>query len=402
MKFSYTAAQTDGRLTRGIVEAADEAAVVDFLARQDLKPMSIIAEQGGVFGIPTRLGGRITPTDTIFLTKYLALMLRAGTDLFRALDILINDFEKPAMKNLLIEIRLSLEKGQPFYTTFAKYPRQFEPVFVNLVKAGEVSGNLESVFENLSVMLQKKEELRRRITAALTYPIILFSVSLLVVIFLVSFALPRLAGVFLQGGLTPPAFSRLVFAVSIFISNHLLALGALFIVGGGGCWFFLFKTSVGRRVLFLMLNHVPVIKTVIMRIAIQRFAATLSSLMRAGLPIIDSLELTATAVGNDRFEIALQRIAREGVSRGLTIGDAFRKEAAFPLVVTTLIAISEKAGHIDEILATLSTFYESEIDAAIKTMVTLIEPVMLIILGGLVGFIALSVLVPIYQLIGQF
>lgn len=402
MKFSYTAAQTDGRLTRGVVSAADEAAVVDFLARQDLKPVSIIAEQGGVLGMPTRLGGRITITDTIFLTKYLALMLRAGTDLFRALDILINDFEKPAMKNLLIEIRSSLEKGQPFYTTFAKYPRQFEPVFVNLIKAGEVSGNLESVFENLSVMLQKKEALRRRIITALTYPIILFCVSLFVVIFLVSFALPRLAGVFLQGGLQPPAFSRMVFAVSIFISNHLFMLGALLIIGGGGGWFFLWKTSVGRRVLFSLLNHVPVIKTVIMRIAIQRFAATLSSLMRAGLPIIDSLELTATALGNDRFETALQRIAREGVSRGLTLGDAFRKEAAFPLVVTTLIALSEKGGNLDQMLATLSTFYESEIDAAIKTMVTLIEPVMLVILGGLVGFIALSVLVPIYELTGQF
>lgn len=402
MKFSYTAAQTDGRLTRGVVEAADEAAAVNFLVRRDLKPVSIVAEQKGVFGAPRRLGGRITPTDTIFLTKYLALMLRAGTDLFRALDILINDFEKHAMKNLLIEIRSSLEKGQPFYVTFAKYPRQFEPVFVNLVKAGEVSGNLESVFENLSVMLQEKEALRRRITAALTYPIILFFVSLLVVIFLVSFALPRLAGVFLQGGLKPPAFSQLVFAVSIFISNHLLALGALLIVGGGGGWFFLFRTNMGRRLLFSFLNHVPVIKTVITRIAIQRFSATLSSLMRAGLPIIESLELTATALGNDRFETALQRIAREGVSRGLTLGDAFRKEAAFPLVVTTLIAISEKAGNLDGMLATLSTFYESEIDAAIKAMVTLIEPVMLVILGGFVGFIALSVLVPIYQLIGQF
>lgn len=402
MKFSYTAAQQDGRLTRGTVEATTETAVVDFLSRRDLKPVAIVAEKASVFGVPRRLGGRITATDTIFLMKYLALMLRAGTDLFRALDILINDFEKPAMKNLLIEIRSSLEKGQPFYTTFAQYPRQFEPVFVNLVKAGEVSGNLESVFENISVMLQKKEELRRRITTALTYPIILFGMSSLVVIFLVSFALPRLAGVFMQGGMKPPAFSAFVFGISMFISNHLLALGAALIIGGGGGWLLLFKTQVGRRLLFSFLGHVPVIKTVLTRIAIQRFAATLSSLMRAGLPIIDSLELTATAVGNDRFEGALRRIAQEGVARGLSLGDAFRKEAAFPLVVTTLIAISEKAGHLDQILETLSTFYESEIDAAIKTMVTLIEPVMLVMLGGVVGFIALSVLVPIYQLIGQF
>src|SRR3989344_3278810 len=150
MKFSYIASKPDGKTVRGTVEAPNQAAVLSFLGQRELRPVSVLPATagGGLF----RRG--INATDTIFLVKYLALMLRAGTDLFRALDILISDFNKPAIKRFLMEIREALEKGQPFYTTFARYPREFSPVFVNLVKAGEISGNLETVFESLAVMLQ--------------------------------------------------------------------------------------------------------------------------------------------------------------------------------------------------------------------------------------------------------
>ena len=398
MKFSYVAMQPDGKTVRGTVEAASQAAVLSFLAQRELRPVSVLPASagGGLFH------ARISATDVIFLTKYLALMLRAGTDLFRALDILIADFEKPAMKALLMEIREALERGQPFYTTFARYPKQFEPVFVNLVKAGELSGNLETVFENLSVMLVKKEDLRRRIVSALTYPAILLIASLGIIVFLVTFALPRIADVFQSGGFTPPLFVAWVFAFAGFVSANIIPLAIAGVIGIVFLWIFFFRTVIGRAYLFTVLRHVPVVRGVLERIAIQRFAATLSSLLRAGLPIIDSLELTATAVGDYEFETALQHIAREGIARGLTLGDAFRREAAFPLVITTLIGVSEKAGHLDEVLGTLGSFYDSEIDASIKNMVTLIEPLMLIVLGGIVGLIALSVIIPIYQLIGQF
>lgn len=398
MKFSYVASQPDGKTVRGTVDAPSQAAVLGFLAQRELRPVSVLPATvgGGIFR------KNINATDVIFLTKYLALMLRAGTDLFRALDILISDFEKPAMKALLMEIREALERGQPFYTTFARYPKQFEPVFVNLVKAGELSGNLELVFENLSVMLAKKEDLRRRIVSALTYPAILFVASMGIVVFLVTFALPRIADVFKSGGFNPPLFVAWVFALAGFVSSNIIPLGIAGAVSAAVLWFFFFRTAVGYAYLFTLLRHMPVVRGVLQRIAIQRFASTLSSLLRAGLPIIDSLELTATAVGDYAFESALQHIAREGIARGLTLGDAFRREAAFPLVITTLIGVSEKAGHLDEVLATLGTFYDSEIDASIKNMVTLIEPLMLIILGGIVGLIAMSVIIPIYQLIGQF
>lgn len=398
VKFSYTASGSGGGLVQGSMDASSENEVLDFLARRGLRPVSVIPQpkRAGIFA------AKIDATDKIFLSKYLALMLRAGTDLFRALDILIADFEKPAMKSLLLEVRESLERGQPFYSTFARHPYEFEPIFVNLVKAGELSGNLESSFQELSAMLAKKEDLRRRITSALTYPAILFMASSAIVIFLVTFALPKIAGVFAQGGFAPPPFVAWVFFASQFISKHIVSFGIGGAVAAAILFFIFAKTQSGRAYFHAFLTRVPVVRRVLQRIAIQRFASTLGTLLAAGLPIIDSLELTATATGDYAFEQALRRIAREGVARGSSLGDAFRREPAFPLVITTLISVSEKAGHLDEVLLTLSNFYESEIDSAIKSMVTLIEPLMLIFLGGIVGLIAMSVIIPIYQLIGQF
>jgi len=385
-----------------MVDAETERAVLEFLSRNDLRPIAVNTTPGVLAKEFHLFGGSITITDQIFLTKYLALMLRAGTDLFRALDILIVDFQKPAVRSLLTEIRTTLEKGQPFYSTFSRYPYYFSPVFVNLVKAGEISGNLEATFENLSVMLQKEEDLRRRIRSALTYPIVLLVASFLVVAFLVTFALPRIAEVFLQGGFEPPPFSKAVFTVGLFIADNIIWLSAIFFLGALAFWFFFFRTVTGRIIFIRFLGNVPIVKNVIQRISIQRFASTLGYLLKAGVPIIDSLELTAVSVGNERMKLSLQRIAREGVARGLTIGDAFKKETDFPQVVTNLIAVSEKAGHLEAVLFTLSTFYDTEIEAAIKGMVSIIEPLLLIVIGGMVGLIAMSVIVPIYQLVGQF
>ena len=403
MKFNYTASQSDGKIIKGMVEANNQSEALDFLRQNDLQPISVKrAQWSGLLNLNINLGSSITATDKIFLTKYLALMLKAGTNLFSALDILISDFKKPAIRSLLTEIKSNLEKGRPFYITFANYPKHFSSIFINLIKAGEISGNLELTFENLSVMLEKEEDLKRRIRSALIYPVLLFFASMAILVFLVTFALPRIAEIFLSGGLEPPIFSRIVFTVGLFIAGNIWVVGPVVLFGVVIAFYFFFKTKFGKKILFRFLGRVPVVNRVIERISIQRFALTLGYLMRAGLPIIDSLELTSTAVGNENIEASLKRIAHEGVARGLTIGEAFRRESNFPLVITNLISVSEKAGHLDEVLFILSTFYESEIDASIKTLVSVIEPALLVMIGGVVGLIAMSVIVPIYQLVGQF
>ncbi len=402
MKFTYKAADASGKISEGTLDAANAGEALKFLASKALKPIALTPEKEIERKAKGIFGQSINITDKIFLAKYLALMLRVGTDLFRAINILIANFEKPAMKSLLLEIRTNLEKGQPFYQTFAAYPIYFSPVFVNLVKAGEASGNLQKVFEDLSVSLEKEHELQSRIKSALTYPAILFFLSILILFFLVSFALPRIAGVFEGGGFNPPAFSRVVFSVGNFLGNNVgIIFSALILIAVAG-WIFIRKTLAGRRFVAALFNIIPVVRTVGYKIAIQRFASTLSSLMGAGIPILESLNITADAVVHPQIKAALQRVAKEGITKGLTLGEAFSREAVFPPVVTNLVAISERAGHLDEVLKTLADFYDSEISASVKNLVTFIEPALLVLIGGVIALIALSILVPIYQLVTQF
>ncbi|MEK7635535.1 MAG: type II secretion system F family protein [Patescibacteria group bacterium] len=403
MRFHYIATNVSGNTIEGNYEADNSLDVLKYLANQGLKPLSlkILKEVGKSAGFKI-FKKSVLISDKIFLTRYLSLMLKIGTDLFKAIDILIADFDNPSLKALLIEIRLGLEKGQPFCYVFAKYPKIFSPVFVNLIKAGEASGNLENVLEQLSISLQRDQDLRNRIKAAITYPIILAIVSIIVLVLLISFALPKIANVFNSGGFEPPAFSRVVFSISLFIGDYVWIILGLFMLIIFGGLFFSFKTLAGRKIFYRFITKLPAVGSVLKKIALQRFVSTLSALLSAGMPILNSLEITADAVGSEEIKSSLLRISREGISKGMTIGEAFRRETVFPRMVVNLMAISEKAGHIENMLSTMGDFYESEIESSIKSLVSFLEPILLLIIGLVIAFIALSIIVPIYQLVGQF
>ncbi len=402
MKFHYIASNQQGTLAEGNEEAASTAELLTLLAGRGLKPISVKQLKGSDAITYSRafLGTRITINDKIFLTKYLSIMLKVGIDLFQAITILLADFDKSTLRALLAEIRENLERGQPFYATFAHYPQYFSPVFVNLVKSGEASGNLDTVFNDLTVSLEKEKELRGKITGALVYPLLLLTMSIGILLFLTTFALPKLAGVFTGGGFEPPLFSRVVFASGLFINKYIWVIIGIFLIGAFATWLFA-RSATGKAFFINILLHLPVVKKVSYNLAIQRFATTLSSLLRAGVPILEALRITADTVGHPGVREGILRIANEGVAKGLTLGEAFRKETVFPFVVTNLVAISEKAGHLDEILETLGRFYEAEIDASIKTAVAFIEPVLLLFIGAVIGTIALSIIVPVYQLVGK-
>ena len=200
MQFHYLASQEDGRIIEDQVEAKDVSEVLQILVTKRLKPVSIkpVVERGKKSA--ALFGGKITLTDQVFLSKYLALMLKIGTGLLQAINILIEDFDKPVVKSFLLEVKANLERGQTFFSTFAKYPRVFSQVYINLIRAGEASGNLDTVFENLTKSLAKEKEMHDQVRSALIYPILLLSASVLILIFLVMFALPKIAGVFSQSG----------------------------------------------------------------------------------------------------------------------------------------------------------------------------------------------------------
>ncbi len=407
MRFQYIASTLEGKVMEGSVEAESPAAVLDWMAKKGLKPVSIKAV--GKSGVRGRWYQKILPgkqaitiEDKVFLTKYLALMLRVGADLFRAIDILIADLEKPAMKNFLVEIKDNLGKGQPFYTTFTKYPKYFSSVFVSLIKAGEASGSLQEVFEMLSVSLEKEKELRGKIKSALTYPFVLVGISFAVLYLMMTYTLPKIAKSFLQGGTTEiPTFSKVVFGVGLFLGKYSLIIAPTIIILAFLTWFFFAKTLAGQRATERILRRTPVVKDILFKLALQRFTSTMASLLRSGTPILEAIETTADAVGSIEIKTALLRVSREGIAKGLTVGEAFRKETVFPRVVVNLIAISEKSGHMEEVLETLAGFYASESDNSLKTFVALLEPILLVIIGIVVAIIALSIIVPVLQLVRQ-
>ncbi|MDI6820736.1 MAG: type II secretion system F family protein [Patescibacteria group bacterium] len=399
MQFRYIASQPNGKLIQGDIEARDEDEVLSFLGSRNLTPVSIEKlSTPKTRGLASMLRRGVNISDQIFLSKYLALMLKIGTGLIEAINILIVDFDKPAVKAILLEVKTALEKGDPFYSTFARYPKIFSSVYVNLIKAGETSGNLEKTFEELTEMLTKQKGLSDKIKSSLIYPVILLVSSILVLTFIVMFALPKIANVFIEGGFQAPGFSRVVFSVGLFFNKFgFYIFGAAAIIAIA--FFRFFKSSViFKKFVVSIIGEIPVIRDVMKKIALQRFASVFSSLIRAGLPITDALEITAQAVGNINLKESLLRISKEGLAKGLTIGEAFKREPFFPMTVTNLVAISEKAGHLTDVLSTLSDFYVKEIDSSIKIMVAFLEPVLLLFIGGIIGLIALSVIIPIYQL----
>ncbi len=402
MLYHYSAVAVSGELIESDFEADSLDQALGFLKENNLRPVSVRPIRQVKEGSFQSLFGGISITDKVFLTKYLALMLRVGTDLLSAINILIADFEKPAVKNFLLEVRENLTKGKPFYKAFEARAKVFSPVFVSLIKAAEASGNLEQTFEILSISTAREAATRGRVRGALIYPIVLIIVASAIMTFLFTFALPKVAAVFSQSGINPPVFSRVVFAFGLFVGNNIAIIATAVILAIGGLIYFFYKTETGARTFSRIMLWIPGVNTIYKELAIQRMASTMSALTKAGLPIIQTIGIAADTVGLREYRYALVRIANEGLAKGLTIGEAFRRETVFPKTLTNLIAISEKAGHLEEVLGTLADFYEDDINSSIQQVTALLEPVLLLAMGVMVAAIALAIIVPIYQLTSSF
>jgi len=402
MQYHYLAADNNGKVYESELDANSLEEVLALIAKQNLKPISvkpikeIVISRRGIFG------EKITMVDKVFMMKYLSLMLKVGTDLFRAIDILVQDFKKPLLKSFLLEVKGNLGRGNPFYVSFQNHPELFSEIVVNLVKAAEGSGNLEKTLDEISKMYEAEADLKNKIRSALIYPGLLMIVSVGVVTLLVTFVLPRISVVFEGSGAEIPVYSRIILGLGSFLNQYSIFIFPLLIAGAAGAFFYFSQTNNGKTAFGRLLKKTPGVKDLLQKLALQRFASTLSSLLKAGIPFVHALEITSTAVGDVQFAAALRRIAKESVSRGVSIGDSFRKEGIFPNVVINLMAIGEKSGHVEEILNTLADFYAKEIDTSLKILVSVLEPAMLVIVGIIVASIAFAVIVPIYQLVSQY
>lgn len=402
--YIYEAYNKDNKIVRGEYEASSSEEVVEYLGKHYLVPLSvkpthIKAKNKRILSL--QLFDSIGPVDILFLVRNLSTTIKAGLSIVESFDILIKDTKKKLMKEILQGVQSMIKNGQTLSSSFEVYKESFPAIFIGMIKAGEVSGQLDKSMAELSRYLSKEYTLRSRIKSALTYPIILLVASSAVVALMLIFVLPRLTKSFASSGVALPWITK----VFLFISQVLtwsFTLDLVFLAGI--VWFFLYfrNTKFGKKFFFSVISHTPVAHDLVKKIALVRFSRTFGNLVGSGLSVIDSLTLSAESINNQSYSDAI-KIVIEDVQNGLQVSEALAKyPELFPTLLVSLIIVGERTGSLEEILITFSDFYEEEVDNTLKELTSVLEPVLLLIMGLMIGAIAISIILPIYQLVGHF
>ncbi len=398
-KFLYIATNSQNKVLSGSVEGNDRESILTALTRQGLRPINI-AEAGAK---PAAFGGfsflnanKIKSDDIVMFTRQLSAMVSAGVPILRALSSQQEHTDSKALKSVLGGIIKSVEGGTPLADALAKYPNTFNDVYVNMVRAGEAAGILEDILKRLATQQEKSATMRKKIKSAMTYPMVLLAITILAFFGLMMFVIPQIGKILLDLGgpdAKLPALTQGMLAISDFLLKYGLFLLPV-VVGGIIFLRRWLKTPPGKKVFHTLVLKIPMIRPMIQKVAIARFARTFSALMGAGVAVLESLNVTARAVGNVVYEKALTEAA-EQVKNGKTLSSVIDSNPLFPSIVGQMLAVGEETGQTDTVLVKVADFYEEEVDVAIDGMSSIIEPVMIVIMGSMVGLIAASVMGPI-------
>lgn len=402
--FLYEAYNRDGVIVRGEYEGVSRDEVVGHLSRRDLTPISIESLRG--HGGRGRLSSialfeRIGPVDIMFLVRSLATTVKAGLSIVESLDILIADTEKNTMKKILQKVQAIIKNGQPLSFGFEEHKHLFPTVFIGMLKAGELSGQLDRTLVELGKYLSKEYALRSKIRSALMYPVILLVASGGVVTLLLIFVLPRLTKAFAASEVALPWVTRFFLGISSILmwsfTVDVVVLAAL-------AWFFLYfrTTRIGKTILFWIIARLPVANELVKKVAVVRFARTFGNLINSGLSAVEALELSAESIGSQTYSRAIFA-AIVDIKNGMSISSSLAKfPDLFPRLLISLVVVGERTGSLHDILTTFADFYEEEVDNKLKELTSILEPLLLLVMGVVVGSIAFSIILPIYQLVGHF
>ncbi len=401
-KFFYEATNGRGAMFQGNLEALDRSTVVLYLEKKNLIPVQIKeVGRSGTSAVSQILFEHITILDVIFFVRNLAAGLRAGLDIIETIDALLTDTRKKTMKKILLTARANLENGQPLSFTLRRFPTIFSPAAVGMIHAGETSGRLDHVLHELNDYLMRQYEISRRVRGALAYPVLLLAGSLGVIALLLLFVLPRLEHTFRQANVSLPITTRALLAVSKILSFN-MALDLIGVLAIVAFIVVLKRTIFGKRLLFTIGFHIPVIHGLLQKVTLVRFTNILGNSLASGLPVTEALLLSRDVVGSEKYQKVISE-AETKLKSGVPISQAFSEHKnLFPSFLIGLMRVGEKTGTLENVLKTFSDFYRDEMDHALKNLSTLLEPLLLLFMGLLIGFIALSLLLPIYQLVGKF
>jgi type IV pilus assembly protein PilC len=402
-KFSYVATDSNNNAINGTVDMADRAAVLAALTKQGLHPVSIKEGESGNLLSKSLFGpGKVKSDALVMFTRQLSAMVSAGVPLLRALGSLEAHTESAALKALLGDVIKDVEGGAPLADALEKHPKTFNDVYVNMVRAGEAAGILDDILKRLALQQEKSASMRKKIKSAMMYPMVLLGITVVAFFGLMIFVIPQIGNIVRDIGgpdAELPAITNVMLGISDFMVHQWYivfpVLGALVYAV-----FRYIKTTAGRKQFHQLVLKMPGVKGIVEKVAIARFTRTFSALMGAGVAVLEALSVTSRAVGNVVFEEAIQKAAEE-VKNGKPLSQVIEANPLFPAIVAQMLSVGEETGQTDTVLVKVADFYEEETDAAIDGISSIIEPVMIVVMGGVVGAIAASVMLQIANLSTQ-
>jgi len=397
--FTYRGTNRAGATVSGELAAANKAELIGNLKRQQIN-VTKMSEKGKEFSLPTIGGGRVDSRELAIFTRQFSVMIDAGLPLVQCLEILAGQQENKTFQNVLTATRASVEGGSTLSAAMRNHSKVFDPLYVNLVEAGETGGILDTILQRLSTYIEKNVKLKRAVKSASVYPIVVLSVAGGVIILLLWKVVPIFTTLFLGLGVDLPLPTRIVIGLSNFVGSIFGLLILIAIVGiviGLKVWY---KTPGGRMAIDRTILKLPMIGLLMRKIAVARFTRTLGTLISSGVPILEGLDITARTAGNAVIEKSLMEV-RKGLEAGRNLSDPLKETNVFPGMVTQMIGVGEQTGAMDAMLQKIADFYEDEVDAAVKDLLAAMEPLMIVVLGVVVGGIVISMYLPLFSLIGQ-
>ncbi len=397
--FTYTAKTPDGKRIESVIRAADKDSAKAELRKKNLTVSSISeqkagARKGGLFGPPRP---HVGTKDIAVMTRQLSTMISAGIPLLESLEILHEQAADPGFKIVLDKIIDRVRSGSDFSTALAEHPRLFSKIFVNMIKAGEASGQLDVILQRLADYMEAIEELKREIRAAMTYPVISLCLILAITVGLVVGIVPRFKMIFEQMEMKElPLPTEVLLRISDIMRNNFIIMTVVIIAIFVGFILYI-RTKRGERHWHWVLLHLPVFGPLFRKVAISRFARTFATLIQSGVPMLGALDIVASTAGNVLVEEAVLK-AKEAVSKGETLGEPLAATKVFPPMVTRMVSIGEKTGALEKLLSKISEFYDAEVRATVKALTSLIEPLLIAVMGAIVGGIVLSIFLPIIKI----
>jgi type IV pilus assembly protein PilC len=391
--FTWEGLDRKGARIKGMSEGPSESYIKTQLRKQGINPIRV-RKQSSIFGKRKKsIGGQ----DIAIFSRQLATMMEAGVPLVQSLEIVGRGHANPAMGEMILSIKSSIEGGSSLAESLAKFPRYFDDLFVNLVDAGEKSGALETLLDKIATYKEKTESLKKKVKKALTYPAAVLVVAFIVTGILLYFVIPQFADLFKGFGADLPAFTKAVIALSNTVQQQ-----GLYMVAGAVGAFFAFReahirSATFRRFIDRVMLKIPIIGDILYKSAVARFARTLSTMFAAGVPLVEAMESVAKAAGNIIFTEAIMTM-RDQVATGTQLQLTMQQTGLFPNMAVQMVAIGEESGSLDHMCAKVAEFYEEEVDVMVDNLTALLEPMIMVVLGGLVGSLVVAMYLPIFKL----